>query len=341
MTCAEARSALSRAIDGGGDEATARHVEACPACAAELAALRAVDRALVASVDGAPPPGLLDGFARRVQAKIAAEEARPELEDLRALAASALVRAAESERAGGEASALYTSSGALGQVVLPVPDAAPRRSRWPALVGGLVGLAAMVGIAVMVTRDERSESPPPPAPAPESASASASAPVTAPASAPVPAPAPAPETVAVPPKPRPVREAPRAEAAPVAPAPPPPPAVKSAEQILEEIAEPVPAPAEEKRAGDEKLSHEDIKRGMDGITAAVQACHDDHGQAGQVFLKVRISPDGTVVEAVATDKFAGTATGRCVEAAVRRARFEAFDGPPMSVRYSFRLEEIE
>jgi anti-sigma factor RsiW len=63
---------LSSYLDGGlpgrRGEAVGRHVEACPACARELAALRAVKSALASQQEAEPRPGWL----ARVQEEVAA-----------------------------------------------------------------------------------------------------------------------------------------------------------------------------------------------------------------------------------------------------------------------------
>jgi len=312
-----------------------------------VAALSSADRALAAAFAGDPPAQVLDTFGARLKGKIAAAEAKPELDDLRALAASALVRASESQPAETpEDTALYTSSGALGQVVLPVPEV-PRRRRWPAVVGGVAGLLGLVAIVWAVGMQKQETGNRQPATGDRQVPESEAVPVPVPEAAPVPAPAPAPvpaparERTTVTKKEAPAEPKPAASAAP--PPPPPPPPQKSAEKILEEMSTPEPAAprAEEKAPGNEKLTGEEIKAGMARVQGAVQKCFDLHRHAGVIFLKVKIAPDGTVAGAEPTGAFTATPTGDCVVQAVGGVKFRSFDGPPMHVRYSFKLEEVE
>jgi hypothetical protein len=88
-----------------------------------------------------------------------------------------------------------------------------------------------------------------------------------------------------------------------------------------------------------ELTMNQIRGGMRKITGAVQACYDKFGVEGQVVVKVTISPKGAVSEAEIRGKFRGTDTGNCVAAAVKRARFTPFSGPPMAgISYPFMLQ---
>ena len=130
--------------------------------------------------------------------------------------------------------------------------------------------------------------------------------------------------------------------------PPPPRAAESAPPMAAsapaESAAPAPPPAPAAAAAGprkDKLDHEEIKAGLSPVTAAVQACYDRLKVPGTVFLRLRIGADGRVVSSEATGRFAGSETGACVARAVEAARFATFDGPTMSVNYSFKLEEDE
>lgn len=96
---------------------------------------------------------------------------------------------------------------------------------------------------------------------------------------------------------------------------------------------------EAKPALPEKLSQNDVKSGMGSVRARVQACYDKYKITGQVKLKVRIEPDGSVSKAEAVDdKFKGTETGACVGQAVSTAKFPAVSGPALTVTYPFLLQ---
>src|SRR5262249_16637970 len=82
----------------------------------------------------------------------------------------------------------------------------------------------------------------------------------------------------------------------------------------------------------------DIQRGMMQIHPRVQACYERFKVPGMVNVTVSINPSGRVSTAQVTGKFAGTATGVCIERAVKSAEFPRFSGPAMSgIDYPFML----
>jgi hypothetical protein len=83
----------------------------------------------------------------------------------------------------------------------------------------------------------------------------------------------------------------------------------------------------------DRLEKCDIVNGMSRVKAAVAACYLEH--AGMAAVNVTISPAGCVTSAVVGGAFAGTKTGTCVEAAVQKAVFPSFAGPPMTLTYPF------
>lgn len=59
---------------------------------------------------------------------------------------------------------------------------------------------------------------------------------------------------------------------------------------------------------------------------------------GVVTVSVHIKGDGRVGSArVATGKFRGTETGKCIEAQVRAYRFKPFSGDPMRVNLPLKI----
>jgi hypothetical protein len=88
-----------------------------------------------------------------------------------------------------------------------------------------------------------------------------------------------------------------------------------------------------------KLEPAEIKAGMSAVAGAAQGCFDKHGVAGHVKVKAVVSPSGSVTKVDATGEFAGTPTGGCVASAVKGASFPAWTGAPMTVTYSFTLQE--
>lgn len=357
MRCSDARRKLSALLDRAGEpdlrRQVAKHVGECGGCRAELEALAGVDRSLSEALDGDPPPHLLDGFWPRLAARLGADDAHPELDDMKALAARTMERAAVSAPVEED---LLHAPAALGQVVLPVPAAPARKRRWPVVAGALATVAVAV-IAFVATRPspepaaERVPLTPPPAPTVTPAPA-ATAPPPEPALAPEPSPPPpAPAaTTTAPKKSRPAEtEAPKPATAP-APAsasasrepPKPTKPEKTADEILDIVSKPAePPPPAAPKVGVEKLSHEQIKAGMAAVEAAVQRCYDQNKVAGQAMVNVKIDAAGKVTAVTVTGAFAGTPTGACVSKAVEGAHFDAFDGPPMNIKYQFKLEEVE
>jgi hypothetical protein len=87
------------------------------------------------------------------------------------------------------------------------------------------------------------------------------------------------------------------------------------------------------------LEPKEIKAGMSAVAGAAQGCYGKHGEAGHVKIKAVVAPSGSVTKADATGEFAGTPTGACVAAAVKGASFPSWTGAPMTVTYSFTLQE--
>lgn len=105
---------LSSYLDGGLSDrrtkAVARHVEACPACARELAALRKVSSALASQEEMEPRPGWLS----RVQEQVAAG-ARP--------ASTARIRLRLRLRLAGGIAAVAVGLVSVGLWLAPPPPA--------------------------------------------------------------------------------------------------------------------------------------------------------------------------------------------------------------------------
>jgi hypothetical protein len=87
------------------------------------------------------------------------------------------------------------------------------------------------------------------------------------------------------------------------------------------------------------LNRAQVTAGMQRANAAVQACYQRFGEAGQVTVKTTIAgATGRVSKATVVDEFAGTPTGVCVAAAVRaHATFPTFSGASLTLRYPFML----
>jgi len=87
----------------------------------------------------------------------------------------------------------------------------------------------------------------------------------------------------------------------------------------------------------DRLTRVDVVAGINQIKGKVMACGTAHKAAGTVKVKLTVGPNGKVVSAAAQDTFAGTAVGKCVEAAVKKASFRKVKGAPMTVMYPFVL----
>ena len=85
------------------------------------------------------------------------------------------------------------------------------------------------------------------------------------------------------------------------------------------------------------LSGADIKKGMGSVAGNAQACFN--GTQGTAIVKLTVAPSGQVEKVKVSGVFAGTQVGACVEAAVRNAKFPAWDGGPQSFGYSYLLAE--
>jgi hypothetical protein len=88
-----------------------------------------------------------------------------------------------------------------------------------------------------------------------------------------------------------------------------------------------------------ELTSSDIRTGMSSVSKRAQACFDKFGVSGTVGIKAVVAPSGQITKVAATGAFAGTPTGECVAAAVSNVSFPAWDGPPMTINYSYLLSE--
>ena len=79
---------------------------------------------------------------------------------------------------------------------------------------------------------------------------------------------------------------------------------------------------------------------MGPLAGKAQGCYDANGVAGHVKVKAIVDPSGKVTKVDAVGEFAGTPTGTCVAGVVKAgASFPAWDGAPMTVNYSYTLNE--
>ncbi|MEZ4401991.1 MAG: hypothetical protein R3B06_18315 [Kofleriaceae bacterium] len=129
------------------------------------------------------------------------------------------------------------------------------------------------------------------------------------------------------------------------PTPPPKPTgEKSIEDLLNDASGGAAKPKDDDVATDsgpqkKSLESREIKAGLSAVAGKAQGCFGKYGVAGLVKVKVTIAPSGTVTKADATGSFAGTPTGGCVADAAKGATFPAWSGAPMSISYSYTLQE--
>jgi hypothetical protein len=114
--------------------------------------------------------------------------------------------------------------------------------------------------------------------------------------------------------------------------------------LLDRVSGKVEAPRDDVPSGPAKptkkgLDRGDVEKAMDGVRAAIMKCREVEQFEGTVTIRFVVAPSGDVRSAEATGPKKGTPTGDCVAAAVKRARFPAFDGAPTSFTSPFLLAE--
>ena len=77
----------------------------------------------------------------------------------------------------------------------------------------------------------------------------------------------------------------------------------------------------------ETLDKSDIDAGMRSVAGDVRRCKSGYGPSGAFTVELTVGADGTVTGASVSPLLAGTATGACVERAVRAARFKRAKNP--------------
>lgn len=85
-----------------------------------------------------------------------------------------------------------------------------------------------------------------------------------------------------------------------------------------------------------ELTRDDVRRGMESIRSAIEACAS--GEHGALSLQITVSPSGRVTSSLVDGGgFVGTPAGSCMARTGRQARFPAFTGEPVTVRYPYQL----
>jgi hypothetical protein len=84
-------------------------------------------------------------------------------------------------------------------------------------------------------------------------------------------------------------------------------------------------------------SRDDVVKAMSVLVPAIRGCAQ--GQSGQAPLSLVVLNDGRVESAALSGgPFQGTASGRCMEGVVRRARFPRFKQPNFRVQFPFAVQ---
>jgi hypothetical protein len=90
------------------------------------------------------------------------------------------------------------------------------------------------------------------------------------------------------------------------------------------------------RHGEERQDPLDIQKAMRPIKLRVGACRKyAPGRRSLVVVSITIDPSGTVLTAIPEEIPELTRLGKCVAKIARTARFPAFTGTPMTIKYPF------
>ena len=120
---------------------------------------------------------------------------------------------------------------------------------------------------------------------------------------------------------------------------------KDLNDVLDEVTGGIQKPAaptpEEgaKKPSKKSLDRRDVAKAMGAVRSQVMRCRDKEQYEGTVTVKFHVAPSGQVTSAETTGSKAGSSTGACAAAAVKKAVFPAFDGAPTSFTYPFLLAE--
>src|SRR5262249_54535258 len=148
---------LDRAVPEAYERAVLAHIDACPACRAELEALARTDRAVKKALAPAPPSGYFESFYARLSVKL--ETHAPDLAAVKPPAPQAGARHAEKSAPEPPDDLLSAAPSTLPQVALPVP---PRRKRRWLPILSIAVLAAGAAIAAYMFATPTPNPPPAP-----------------------------------------------------------------------------------------------------------------------------------------------------------------------------------
>lgn len=190
------------------------------------------------------------------------------------------------------------------------------------IIGVMVGIVVIGGIAVALASGG-AEKPLPPPPAPEPAATPAATPTSTPPSAAEPTgdstsgsgSAPAPEGAKSPPPSAPLPGAPAS----------PSPGGGFADMFAQGAKEAQPG-------GNGKFDAGLAKTALDDQLLSAGRCREPGGPMGMTRVAVTFAPSGAVSSATISDApFAGTSVGNCISEAMKQARIKPFTGVPQTV----------
>jgi hypothetical protein len=87
-----------------------------------------------------------------------------------------------------------------------------------------------------------------------------------------------------------------------------------------------------------ELSKEQILGSLKPAIEEAKACYDTHGVAGAAKIKVTIGSDGTVIGQDQSGDFVGTETGKCIDAAIKKATFPKSRKAKTTISYPITLQ---
>jgi hypothetical protein len=87
------------------------------------------------------------------------------------------------------------------------------------------------------------------------------------------------------------------------------------------------------------ITGSDVSKAMGKVRGRAAACYSAEEFTGSVQVKFTVKPDGSLSNVKAVGKHKSSKTGKCVVKAVKRAKFPAFSGAPMSFTFPFLLSQ--
>jgi hypothetical protein len=103
------------------------------------------------------------------------------------------------------------------------------------------------------------------------------------------------------------------------------------------VDKPIVSDEKDDKPSKKKLERGDVAKAMKSISSAAKSCYSAEEYTGTVIVKYSVGSDGKIKKAAATGKHKSSKTGKCVVAAVKKAKFPAFSGSTQSFSFPFLL----